>query len=256
MTATPMARVTALAVLLGAVPAGAVAQSLAARVGAVRDGRVHFSFAARPGVCGNGRNISMSSGSGDWESDCEPGPVRISMERSGGALVRIRTYVGGRWRPGVDAVTDLGTVPAAEAAQYLLDVARHGEGHPGSDAILGAALGDSVNVWPDLLDIARSPGVPTATKKSAVFWLGQAAGEAAVQGLTGLATESDQDEQVKESAIFALSQLHHGAGVEPLITIARSNADPRLRKKALFWLGQSGDPRALALFEELLTGKR
>ena len=81
MTATPMARVTALAVLLGAVPAGAVAQSLAARVGAVRDGRVHFSFAARPGVCGNGRNISMSSGSGDWESDCEPGPVRISMAR-------------------------------------------------------------------------------------------------------------------------------------------------------------------------------
>jgi len=33
----------------------------------------------------------------------------------------------------------------------------------------------------------------------------------------------------------------------------RSNRDPEMRRKALFWLGQSGDPRALALFEELLT---
>ncbi len=34
---------------------------------------------------------------------------------------------------------------------------------------------------------------------------------------------------------------------------ARSHPDPEVRRKALFWLGQSGDPRALALFEELLT---
>jgi HEAT repeats len=255
MSATPMTRGAVVAVVLGIVPAGLAAQGIASRVDAVQNGRVHLSFAARPGVCGNGRNINMSSGSGDWESDCEPGPVRVSLERAAGATIRIRTYVGGRWRPGVDSVTDLGTVPAAQAAHYLLDVARHGDGRPGSDAILGAALADSVTVGPDLLGIARSPGVPTATRKSAVFWLGQAAGEAAVQGLTGLATEGDQDEQVKESAIFALSQLHNGAGVEPLIKIARSSADPRLRKKAIFWLGQSDDPRALALFEELLTGK-
>jgi hypothetical protein len=246
------ARLCPLLLLLGA-PAVLGAQGIAARVAGVRDGRVHLSFAARPGVCGNGRNIQMSSSSGDWESDCEPGPVRVSIERQAGATVRIRTHVGGRWRPGVQSVTDLGTVPAAGAAHYLLDVARHSDARPGSEAILGAALADSVTVWPDLLAIARSPGVPSATKKSAVFWLGQAAGEAAVQGLTRLATGNDSDEQVKESAIFALSQLHNGAGVEPLITIARSNADPRLRKKALFWLGQSDDPRALALFEELLT---
>ena len=37
-----------------------------------------------------------------------------------------------------------------------------------------------------------------------------------------------------------------------LITLARSHRDPRVREKAMFWLGQSGDPRALALFEEIL----
>jgi len=58
---------------------------------------------------------------------------------------------------------------------------------------------------------------------------------------------------VRESAAFALSQRPHDEGVPALIRIARENPDPELRKKAIFWLGQSDDPRALALFEELLT---
>ena len=37
-----------------------------------------------------------------------------------------------------------------------------------------------------------------------------------------------------------------------LIRIARTNREPELRKTALFWLGQSEDPRAISLFEELL----
>ena len=35
--------------------------------------------------------------------------------------------------------------------------------------------------------------------------------------------------------------------------IARTHRDPAIRKKALFWLGQSEDPRAITLFQELLT---
>ena len=37
------------------------------------------------------------------------------------------------------------------------------------------------------------------------------------------------------------------------IRIARTHRDPEVRKQAVFWLGQSNDPRAIALFEELLT---
>jgi HEAT repeat protein len=57
---------------------------------------------------------------------------------------------------------------------------------------------------------------------------------------------------VRESAVFALSQQHE-AGVPELIHIARTNRDPEIRRKAIFWLGQSNDPRALALFEDLLA---
>ena len=58
--------------------------------------------------------------------------------------------------------------------------------------------------------------------------------------------------------------LHYGhstpgrADRDPPVTISRlviakQNSDPELRRKAIFWLGQSEDPRALSLFEELLT---
>lgn len=61
------------------------------------------------------------------------------------------------------------------------------------------------------------------------------------------------ESSVKEQAIFALSQRPRDEGVPALIRIARSSPDARLRKKALFWLGQSGDPRAVELFEEILV---
>jgi HEAT repeat protein len=84
-----------------------------------------------------------------------------------------------------------------------------------------------------------------------VFWLGQAAGEEATRGLDSLATVGG-DLEVRKHAVFALSQRPADEGVPVLIRIARTNRSPELRKTALFWLGQSEDPRALTLFEEIL----
>jgi HEAT repeat protein len=50
-----------------------------------------------------------------------------------------------------------------------------------------------------------------------------------------------------------MSQLPHEDGVPALIRVARGNKSPAVRKSALFWLGQTNDPRAIALFEEILT---
>src|SRR3989442_5002689 len=45
--------------------------------------------------------------------------------KSGGAVVDLRTYVGGEWRtPAGTGGTDIGTVSAREATAYLLQVAR------------------------------------------------------------------------------------------------------------------------------------
>ena len=114
-------------------------------------------------------------------------------------------------------------------------------------AIFAAIIADSAVVWPDLLVIAKNTGAPTANRKDAVFWLSQEAGDAATKGLAELADDEDQDREVRDQAVFAISQLPADKGVPILIRLARSNKDPKVRRKALFWLGQSDDPRALAL---------
>jgi hypothetical protein len=40
--------------------------------------------------------------------------------------------------------------------------------------------------------------------------------------------------------------------VPKLIEVARNNKNAVVRKQAMFWLGQSNDPRALKFFEEVL----
>ena len=42
-------------------------------------------------------------------------------------------------------------------------------------------------------------------------------------------------------------------GVPLLIQVARTNRNPAVRKQAIFWLGQSKDPRALDFIEKILT---
>lgn len=230
------------------------AQSLAERVARAPDGTARFSFAARSGVCGNGHNISVHSSSDEWVGECEHGPVHVSLSIADHRVQRVRTYVGGHWRHPDAGATDLGTVGAADAAHYLISLADRVS--RADDAILGATLADSVTIWPDLLRIARSPSASSSTRKSATFWLGQAAGDAATRGLDSLASDSSSEREVRKQAVFALSQRPNGEGVPALLRAARTNDDPAVRRNAIFWLGQSDDPRALGLFEELLAGPR
>jgi HEAT repeats len=240
--------------------------SLESRIAAApADGDIRMSFTARPDVCGEGNSYrwhgsrtewsSSSSGDVEWDEDCEHGPVRLVLRIHDHIPVALRAYVGGRWRaPKSDntRVTDLGAVPASEAAAYLLRLARQFPSAPGSDAVFPATLADSAKIWPALAAIARDSTVPSKTRKQSVFWLGQAAGDATAS-LDSLATDRHVDEDVREQAVFALSQRPHDEGVAALIKIAKTNDDPALRKKALFWLGQSGDPRAIDVFTEILT---
>lgn len=247
---------TRLIVLLAALalPAWLEAQTLAQRVAAAGDGTIRLSFAARKGVCGNGgHNITIASDDerGEWASDCAPGPVRMSLRLSGGRVTEAHTYVGGRWLPAQGATTDLGTVPAAQAAADLLKLAE-GADDDADALITGATLADSAVIWPDLLRLARRDDLPLETRRQAVFWLGQAAGQAATRGLDSITTDERGDLEVRKQAVFALSQRPADEGVPALIRVARTSPSGELRKSALFWLGQSEDPRALSLFEEIL----
>ena len=244
------------AALLGA-PA-AEAQSLADRVGAAGDGAVVFSFAARAEVCGDGdrtMRIGRSYAISNFHEDRRPclhGPVQVRLTVRDGIVERVESWVGA---PREHEGRALGAVPAAEAAGFLLTVARRSSGRPAGRAVLAAVLADSAVVWPTLLSIVReSTSRREPARAEAALWLSRFAGAALGGRPTSLDTDEDEVEKddVKLHAVFVLSQLPNREGIPVLLDVARSKADLAVRQHALFWLGQSGDPRAFTLFESLL----
>ena len=248
-------RLTAAAALL---PASALAQSLSQRVASAPDGAVQFTYAARPGVCGNGRSYYSINGS-MWfgsmndnvlRSDpCQPGPVRVVLGRAGKEIVDVDAYVGpAQPAPGV---TNLGTVPAREAAESLLSLAARVDGRPGRDAITPAVLADSATVTPQLLAIARDQSRARETRSSAIGWLNRAADERGgvtpsqlAKALGEIARDENDNQQVRQSALGVLSRQENGEGIPALIDISRTTPDVWLGKQALATLARSGDPRA------------
>ncbi len=102
-----------------------------------------------------------------------------------------------------------------------------------------------------LLGIAGDTDEPMEIRKKAMFWAGQS-GVSAVQ----MAALYDRmpDRELKEQIIFSLSQQGDDEAVGKLIGIARSETDIELRKKAIFWLSQSDDPRVSEFLLEIIEG--
>ncbi|MEO7366945.1 MAG: HEAT repeat domain-containing protein, partial [Gemmatimonadaceae bacterium] len=246
------------------IPVRAKAQDIARRVATAGNGKVRFTYPARPELCGYNNSISRgadnhmtwsSNASPDveYDHDCSKGPVRLVLYVDGGRVNKIRAYVDGEWRPATTGVTDLGALSAKDATDYLLSLATTDAGSVGRDAIMPLTFADGVVVWPRLFNLVRDENRPRSTRKQAMFWLGQAAGEQ-VAGRVSFAKDDDATE-VKKSAVFALSQRRNNEAVSSLIEVARNNRDAEVRKSALFWLGQTMDPRAIGLFEELLRSR-
>lgn len=247
----------ALLLAVAATQAAGAQQTLEQRIAEVGSGTVRLSYAAKEGVCGNGRgNISYrrdnnESVSREWEEDCEPGPVRLSLDVTERRVTRLRAYVGGRWRG--DATRDLGEVPAAEASAYLIRLAASADERVAKDAIFPAQIADAPSPDRELLAIAKDERRPREVRTTATFWVAQSAGARVSEGLQELT--NDPDREVRESAVFSLSQRPNDESVPALIRLARTHRDPGVRRNAVFWLGQKRDPRALAYFEEVLLGR-
>lgn len=263
------------AALLGALAVAAAAGCADAQAGeqggvsarvaaAPADGEVWMHFASRPGVCGSENGISTHRDPGEqtimqhdgrgerWE--CIEGPVYVALERRGGRIEKVRVRVARPWSTEGRRVTDLGTVGAREASEYLLGVAeRAREGNVGEEAIVPATLADSVTTWPALLRMTRDAALPQNTRRSAIFWLSQQAGDRITRELSAFVADSEEDRELRKHAVFALSQRPREEAVPELVRIARTHRDPEIRRTAMFWLGQTGDPRAIALFEEILS---
>ena len=120
--------------------------------------------------------------------------------------------------------------------------------------VFALTLSDRREAVAELIRIAKSDP-DREVRKKAIFWLSQKASQEAVKTLKDVVDKPDEDVEVKESAVFAISQLPKDKAVPLLVAMARENKSLSVRKKAIFWLGQTGEKEALELFEEILLKK-
>ena len=255
------------------------AQDLAARVARAPDGVVRVQFGSRPGTCGDGRDAigfrkaffaENFQSFGTWDSPgCSPGPVRVALTVAGGQVTRLRTSVGKTWPQTSERITDLGEVSPVEAAAYFFALVPRIERAGSRDKsriLLPAVLANAGDVVPQLTSLARDDARADDTRRQAIMWLGLLGDARVVPTLVsfarggGTGSVSDQPDEdpsargmkgMASTAMAALTYVADGAGIPALIDIAR-NGSTGLRKSAVFWLGQSGDSRALAVLHSVI----
>jgi len=245
------------ALVLLAAPLAASGQGLAERITGGGDGAVRMSFPSREGVqiCDDGIRLFgdrvFSRGPRWREGSCAPGPIEVEFLVRGAKVEDVETLDGTDRRS--TGARDIGVVSAPEAARFLLETAR-AEGV--ENAILPALLAGVPEPWKAVMDLATDRGARGKVRRTALFWLGQEAAEAATEGLAEVASDEAEDQAVRDAAVFALSQRPSGEGVSALMEVARTARDPKTRRSAFFWLAQSDDARVLPFFREILRGPR
>ena len=102
-----------------------------------------------------------------------------------------------------------------------------------------------------LMNVAVDPKVDIELRKKALFWAGQSG--VAISELSSL-YDRINDAELKDAIIFGLSQRQSDKGaIDKLFDIAKNDKDAELRKKAIFWLGQSRDPRVQQFLLDLIN---
>jgi hypothetical protein len=159
-----------------------------------------------------------------------------------------RVDAGGRPVKWIENVRPAESVALLES---LVGAASDAKDRVSNNAIMAISLHAEPSALDTLFRIART-GKEARARGDALFWLAQRAGDK-VAATIRERVDQDPDTEVKKKAVFALSQLPKDDGVPLLIQVARTNRIPEVRRQAMFWLGQSKDPRAVDFFAEILS---
>jgi hypothetical protein len=120
------------------------------------------------------------------------------------------------------------------------------------EALMALALHRASVAAERLILIARSHA-SAGLRGEALFWLAQSGGLQA-QEVILVALRQDEDSEVREQAVFALSQLPQRRGVPLLLEIARDPTLPsQIRQEAFFWFVREADEQAINSIAEILS---
>jgi HEAT repeat protein len=102
-----------------------------------------------------------------------------------------------------------------------------------------------------LIDLARDKAISTDSRKNALFWAGQNGAD--LRQLVALYDEVKGQTEIQNQLIFVFSQRRDRDAIDKLMDIASNDPDRDLRKQAIFWLGQSRDPRVQKFLLDLIN---
>ena len=110
----------------------------------------------------------------------------------------------------------------------------------------------STRVEDKLFEVARADN-PVELRRHAIRMLGERVSKRSFDFLSATAQSTDANAEVQVQAVRAISERRAEESVPLLIKIARTHQNQMVRKQAIRSLGESGDPRAIDFFREVLS---
>jgi HEAT repeat protein len=110
----------------------------------------------------------------------------------------------------------------------------------------------STRVEDKLFEVARGNDVMDV-RRQAIRALGERATKRSFEFLSQTAQSTDANAEVQVQAVRAISERKSEEAVPILIKIARTHPNQLVRRQAIRSLGESGDPRAIDFFREVLS---
>jgi HEAT repeat protein len=103
-----------------------------------------------------------------------------------------------------------------------------------------------------LFEVAKSSDA-VDVRRQAIRLLGERVSKRSFEFLSATAQSTDTNTEVQVQAVRAISERRQEEAVPLLIKIARTHPNQLVRKQAIRSLGETGDPRAVEFFKEVLT---
>ena len=144
----------------------------------------------------------------------------------------------------------INNVAPTDSLHFLAATARTaGNDQVRNDAIFFASLHQSPETTPTLVDLA-APSSPLETRDKAAFWLANQRGHDGFLAVRKLARE-DADPAFREKLTFDLTLCKdEPAAVDELISMAREDASPQVRRQAQFWMANLGGEKVAAILND------
>jgi HEAT repeat protein len=156
------------------------------------------------------------------------------------------------WESRAAAVRQLGHFQREDAVDELMKIYKNDANVEVKRAAL-RALGEtkSARVEDKLFEVARGDE-SMELRRQAIRLLGERVGKRSFDFLSTTAQSTDANAEVQVQVVRTIGERHAEESVPLLIKIAKTHPNQMVRKQAIRSLGESGDPRAVEFFKEVL----